>query len=92
MINFMEKQNMVHCYKLGGLNIVLDICSGSVHVVDDVVYDIIEMYENVEKEEIIEKILTKYASDEEVTREEMAPEPAVPWVSRVRPKNGVSAL
>ena len=62
---------MTHCYKLGGLNIVLDICSGSVHVVDDVVYDIIEMYENVEKEEIIEKILTKYASDEEVTREEI---------------------
>ena len=62
---------MVHCYKLGGLNIVLDICSGSVHVVDDVVYDIIEMYENVEKEEIIEKILKKYASDEEVTREEI---------------------
>ncbi len=62
---------MTHCYKLGGLNIVLDICSGSVHVVDDVVYDIIEMYENVEKEEIIEKILEKYASDEEVTREEI---------------------
>ena len=62
---------MVHCYKLGGLNVVLDICSGSVHVVDDVVYDIIEMYENVEKEEIIEKILEKYASDEEVTREEI---------------------
>ena len=31
-------------------------------------------------------------AEPEVTREEMAPEPAVPWVSRVRPKNGVSAL
>ena len=28
----------------------------------------------------------------EVIREEMAPELAVPWVSRMKPKNGVSAL
>ena len=62
---------MVHCYKLGGLNIVLDICSGSVHVVDDVVYDIIEMYEGRAKEEIIEIILEKYGSDPTVTREEI---------------------
>lgn len=26
---------MIHGYKLGGLNIVLDVCSGSVHVVDE---------------------------------------------------------
>ena len=54
---------MVHCYKLGGLNIVLDICSGSVHVVDDVVYDIIEAYESRNKEEIIDFILEKYATE-----------------------------
>ncbi len=40
---------MIHCYKLGGLNIVLDIYSGSVHVVDEVAYDIIEGYENTDK-------------------------------------------
>ncbi len=62
---------MVHCYKLGGLNIVLDICSGSVHVVDEVVYDVIEMYESCSKEEIIAAMLEKYASDETVTREEL---------------------
>ena len=32
---------MVHQYKSNGYNIVLDVCSGSVHVVDDLVYDII---------------------------------------------------
>ena len=37
---------MVHQYKLNGYNIVLDTCSGSVHVVDDVAYDIIEMLPN----------------------------------------------
>ncbi len=62
---------MVHCYKLGGLNIVLDICSGSVHVVDEVVYDIIEMYESRERDEIIETVLEKYTDDETVTREEI---------------------
>ncbi|MBE6584025.1 MAG: thioether cross-link-forming SCIFF peptide maturase [Ruminococcaceae bacterium] len=62
---------MTHCYKLGGLNIVLDIYSGSVHVVDDVVYDVIEMYESHEKEEIIASMLKKYADDETVTRQEL---------------------
>ncbi len=62
---------MLHCYKLGGLNIVLDVCSGSVHVVDDAAYDIIGMYENESREAIIEKILCKYSSNEDVTREEV---------------------
>ena len=51
---------MIHQYKLGGYNIVLDVCSGSVHVVDEVAYDIIEMYESESRENIIEKILAKY--------------------------------
>ena len=36
---------MIHQYKLGGLNIVLDVASGSVHVVDEVAYEIIARYE-----------------------------------------------
>ena len=35
---------MVHKYKLNGYNIVLDTASGSVHTVDALAYDIIEMY------------------------------------------------
>ena len=62
---------MIHCYKLGGLNIVLDICSGSVHVVDEVAYDIIEAYESKSREEICELILSKYPDRAEVTREEI---------------------
>ena len=34
---------MIHQYKLNGYNIVMDVASGSVHSVDDVAYDIIEM-------------------------------------------------
>ena len=47
---------MIHQYKLGGYNIVLDICSGSVHVVDDVAYDIIELFEKFPKDAVIEQI------------------------------------
>ncbi len=62
---------MVHCYKLGGLNIVLDIYSGSVHLVDEAAYDIIEMYESMPKDEITDKILEKYSDREDVTRQEI---------------------
>ena len=47
---------MVHQYKLGGYNIVLDICSGSVHAVDDVAYDIIEIFEAINREEDIKSL------------------------------------
>lgn len=33
---------MIHKYKLMGLNIVLDVYSGAVHVVDDVFYDLLD--------------------------------------------------
>ena len=62
---------MIHCYQLGGLNIVLDIYSGSVHLVDEVVYDIISMYENTPHEEILAVILDKYHGRTDVTKEEV---------------------
>ncbi len=36
---------MIHQYKNNGYNIVMDVCSGAVHVVDDVVYDAVAVYE-----------------------------------------------
>ena len=39
------RDSMIHQYKLLGYNIVLDICSGSVHAVDELAYDIISMFE-----------------------------------------------
>jgi len=59
---------MVHQYKLNGYNIVLDTASGSVHSVDDVAYDVIEMYgSKVEDGEIVSAILKKYSDREDVT-------------------------
>ncbi len=37
---------MVHQYKNNGYNIVMDVCSGAIHVVDDVTYDVIALFED----------------------------------------------
>lgn len=63
---------MIHQYKLGGYNIVLDVASGSVHAVDEVAYDIITRYEKESREEIIDELAQKYAGMPEATREELA--------------------
>ena len=62
---------MIHQYKLYGYNVVLDVCSGSVHVVDDVAYDIIALFESKEKDGIIAEMLEKYKDEPDITREEI---------------------
>ncbi|MBP3703225.1 MAG: thioether cross-link-forming SCIFF peptide maturase [Lachnospiraceae bacterium] len=61
---------MVHQYKNNGYNIVLDVNSGSIHVVDDVVYDMIGMYEDKQPEEITAQMLDKY-KDENLTKKDI---------------------
>jgi len=58
---------MIHQYKLNGYNIVLDTASGGIHVVDDVAYDVIEGFENKEKDALISELCAKYADTEGVT-------------------------
>ena len=55
---------MIHQYKLGGYNIVLDVCSGGVHVVDDVAYDMIAMFEGGDRETVIAAMAEKYPAIE----------------------------
>lgn len=62
---------MVHQYKLNGYNIVLDTCSGSIHVVDEVAYDIIAIYKEKTADEIVAEMLEKYADREDVTEDEL---------------------
>ncbi len=51
---------MVHQYQLNGYNIVLDSCSGSIHSVDEVAYDIIAMYQDHTPDQIVEAMMAKY--------------------------------
>ena len=63
---------MIHQYKLGGFNIVLDVASGALHVVDDVAYDIIGMYKTATREEILAAMEKIYGEREDITPEDIA--------------------
>ena len=52
---------MIHQYKNNGYNIVLDVNSGSVHVVDDLVYDMISFIEPLYREGITDADVLKAA-------------------------------
>ena len=62
---------MVHQYKLNGYNIVLDTASGSVHTVDEVAYDIIEMYKTHSQDEIVKIITEKYSHMPDINEQEV---------------------
>ena len=51
---------MIHQYKFGDLNIVLDVCSGAIHTVDDIAYDMISMFENHDRDSVIGEICKSY--------------------------------
>lgn len=60
-----EIERLVHQYKNNGYNIVMDVNSGAVHVVDELAYDIIELYETQSPEEIRNRMREKkYPADE----------------------------
>ena len=62
---------MIHQYKLAGYNVVLDVCSGSVHVVDDIAYDMIGRFEEESRESLLAQMKEKY-QNEGVTDEELS--------------------
>ncbi len=67
---------MIHQYKNNGYNIVLDVNSGAVHVVDDIVYDAIAcMVENglesASRENVTEMLCEKLSADAKAGAEEI---------------------
>ena len=65
-----KEKKLIHQYKSNGYNIVLDVNSGSVHVVDDIVYDVIaymveNRLENDEKAAAYETLRVKFADSTE---------------------------
>ena len=53
---------MVHCYQLGGYNIVLDICSGAVHAVDELAYDMIQHFEELPEDVLFRQMRERHSS------------------------------
>ena len=65
------KGDFMHQFKMNGYNIVVDPYSGSVHSVDDLAYDIIELFKKETKDEIVSKLLEKYKDDNTITKTEI---------------------
>ena len=59
---------MIHQYKNNDYNIVLDVNSGMIHVVDDLVYDIIELFEDNDTDTIIAAMMDKYSRPENAVK------------------------
>ena len=55
---------MVHQFKNNGYDIVLDVNSGAIHVVDDVTYDVIGLFEEHSKDEIVNLLKGQYPEEE----------------------------
>jgi uncharacterized protein len=54
------KYKMIHKYRLFDNNIVIDINSNSVHVFDDIAYEIVDFINDLNESEIIDKFKDKY--------------------------------
>lgn len=58
---------MIHQYKNNGYNIVLDVNSGAIHVVDELLYEMIGSFEELSKEALWEKMSSLFST---LTKEE----------------------
>ncbi len=55
---------MIHKFKFENSNILMDIHSGAVHIVDEVAYEIVEDVLSLSKEDVVEKYKPKFELDE----------------------------
>ncbi|SHE99516.1 thioether cross-link-forming SCIFF peptide maturase [Desulforamulus putei] len=55
---------MIHKFIFDGVRIVLDVHSGAVHVVDELVWELLELYRSKSKDEILQALSAGYAPAE----------------------------
>jgi uncharacterized protein len=51
---------MIHKFKNSDMNIVIDVNSGAIHIVDEVVFEALDFYENFSSVQIIENLKDKF--------------------------------
>lgn len=51
---------VIHQYKMNGYNIVIDVNSGAIHVVDDLTYDMIASFQEMDRDELMAQLAEKY--------------------------------
>jgi uncharacterized protein len=55
---------MIHKFKACDVNIVLDVNSGTVHVIDDLTYDVLDYYKDNTAQEVVSRLSSKYEPSE----------------------------
>ncbi len=55
---------MIHKFSMNGVNVIIDVASGAVHVVDKIVYDLVDEFGKCSDDEIIRKFSDTYGADE----------------------------
>ena len=55
---------MLHKFSMNGINVLMDIYSGAVHAVDDVAYDIADLYPEMNADELADKFADKYSREQ----------------------------
>lgn len=56
--------NKIYKYKMDDLNLLLDINSGAVHVIDEITYDLLDIYNGSNKEAVLNNLEAKYKQEE----------------------------
>lgn len=58
---------LIHKFKQNGYNFLLDVNSGSIHVIDDIAYDVLDVYNKDSKEEAIKNLETNHSKEDLIT-------------------------
>ena len=76
---------MIHRFRQNDMNIVMDVNSGIVHVVDDVTYRVLEFYKGEGREETLSALEKEYGAEElnEVMR---------PWIRIMKWRSKINRL
>ena len=62
---------MIHQYKLNEYNIVLDIFSGSIHIVDDYAYEAVRICDSYGREGLEDRLITHFKDDKNITEDDI---------------------
>lgn len=55
---------MIHKFRQNGVNIIMDVNSGAIHVVDDIVYDLVDFYEEMPESKLKDKFSDKFSENQ----------------------------
>ena len=72
----------IHSFSLNGMHILLDVNSGAVHVVDEMISDIMNVFDGGNDEAVLASLAEQYSEDE--LREALAELQTMPWSGNIR--------